>query len=56
MHYDWLMDLFNELEQYGITLTTILVGQKELVYQRSVFISGEKFQIVGRFMNINLKE
>ncbi|MHA4069065.1 AAA family ATPase [Bacillus cereus] len=51
MHYDWLMDLFNELEQYGITLTTILVGQKELVYQRSAFISGEKFQIVGRFMS-----
>lgn len=51
LHYDWLMDLFNELDQYGITLTTILVGQKELVHQRSAFISGEKFQIVGRFMS-----
>lgn len=51
IHYDWLMDVFNELEQYGITLTTILVGQKELVHQRSAFISGEKFQIVGRFMS-----
>ena len=51
IHYDWLMDLYNELDQYGITLTTILVGQKELVHQRSAFISGEKFQIVGRFMS-----
>jgi len=51
LNYDWLMDLYNELDEYGITLTTILVGQKELVHQRSAFISGEKFQIVGRFMS-----
>lgn len=51
IHYDWLMDLYNDLDHYGITLTTILVGQKELVHQRSAFISGEKFQIVGRFMS-----
>jgi hypothetical protein len=51
IHYDWLMDLYNELDHYGITLTTILVGQKELVHQRSAFKSGEKFQIVGRFMS-----
>lgn len=44
------MDLYNDLDHYGITLTTILVGQKELVHQRSAFINGEKFQIVGRFM------
>ncbi|MEK3934443.1 ATP-binding protein [Sporosarcina sp. FSL W7-1349] len=51
IYYDWLMDLYNDLDHYGITLTTILVGQKELVHQRSAFISGEKFQIVGRFMS-----
>ncbi|WP_164219784.1 ATP-binding protein [Virgibacillus sp. YIM 98842] len=51
INYDWLMDLYNDLDHYGITLTTILVGQKELVHQRSAFISGEKFQIVGRFMS-----
>lgn len=51
INYDWLMDLYNELEHYGITLTTILVGQKELVHQRSAFISGEKYQIVSRFMS-----
>ena len=45
------MDLYNDLDHYGITLTTILVGQKELVHQRSAFISGEKFQIVGHFMS-----
>jgi hypothetical protein len=51
IYYDWLMDLYNELDHCGITLTTILVGQKELVHQRTAFISGEKFQIVGRFMS-----
>lgn len=51
IHYDWLMDIYNELDHYGITLSTILVGQKELVHQRSAFINGEKFQIVGRFMS-----
>ncbi len=47
--YEWLMDIFNELESYGITLTTILVGQTELSHRRNVYLSTHK-QIVGRFM------
>lgn len=50
IQYDWLMDLHNELDSYGITLTTILVGQKELIHQKSAFINGGKHQIIGRFM------
>ncbi len=48
-HYDWLMDIYNELESYGVTLTTILVGQSELSHRRNLYLTTEK-QIVGRFM------
>jgi hypothetical protein len=48
--YDWLMDLFNELDLYGITLTSILVGQLELKHKRDNFIFADMRQIVGRFM------
>jgi len=47
--YEWLMDIYNELESYGITLTTILVGQAELSFKRSTYLISHK-QIVGRFM------
>lgn len=48
-YYDWLMDVYNELDNYGITLTTILVGQTELSHRRNSFLTTHK-QIVGRFM------
>lgn len=48
-HYDWLMDIYNELESFGITLTTILVGQSELSHRRNIYLTTGK-QIVGRFM------
>lgn len=50
LHYGWLMDLYNELDHAGISMTAILVGQEELIHQRSSFIQGRKAQIVGRFM------
>ncbi|MGM8216354.1 ATP-binding protein [Bacillaceae bacterium W0354] len=50
IEFDWLMDLFNELDRYGITLTSILVGQEELKYIRSTYIESGMKQIVGRFM------
>jgi AAA domain len=50
IEYNWLMDIFNELDRYGITLTTILVGQLELHYKRNSFIESDMRQIVGRFM------
>ncbi|HAF0292537.1 TPA: ATP-binding protein, partial [Salmonella enterica subsp. enterica serovar Typhimurium var. 5-] len=47
--YEWLMDIYNELQSKGITLTTILVGQQELAHRRNTYITTKK-QIVGRFM------
>ncbi|WP_099158242.1 hypothetical protein [Virgibacillus ndiopensis] len=43
------MDIFYELDSYGITLTTILVGQKELSHKRNIYLTTDK-QIIGRFM------
>lgn len=48
--YNWLMDIYNQLDRNAITMTVILVGQEELMHQRSSFIAGNKKQIVGRFM------
>ena len=49
LEYEWLMDIYNELDSHGVTLTTLLIGQSELAHRRSLYISTEK-QIVGRFM------
>ena len=48
--YNWLMDIYNQLDRYNITMTVILVGQDELMFQKSAFITSSKMQIVGRFM------
>lgn len=50
IQYDWLMDIYNELDMNGISMTAVLVGQDELIHQRSVFMTLKKAQIVGRFM------
>jgi hypothetical protein len=50
LQYGWLMDIYNELDSAGISMTVILVGQEELVHQRSAFIQAKKAQIIGRFM------
>lgn len=50
LQYGWLMDIYNELDSQGISLTVFLVGQKELEDQRSVFLNLDKHQIIGRFM------
>lgn len=44
------MDIHNELDREGISLTALLMGQSELVHQRTAFIQTGKAQIVGRFM------
>lgn len=50
MHYKWLMDIHNELDRANVQLTVILVGQKELINQKSAFIAMKRAQIIGRFM------
>ncbi|MWC31377.1 ATP-binding protein [Paenibacillus sp. MMS18-CY102] len=51
LQYNCLMDVYNDLDKVGIQLTVILVGQPELLHQRSAFIRTKKTQIVGRFMS-----
>ncbi len=49
-HYQWLMDIYNDLDAEGVSLITLLVGQQELKHQRSAFLTAGQRQIVGRFM------
>lgn len=49
-HFDWLMDIYNELDSAGISMTVISVGQLDLKFLRSSFIHQKKAQIIGRFM------
>jgi hypothetical protein len=44
------MDLNNDLDRAGISLTVLLVGQKELLHQKSALMQAKKAQIIGRFM------
>lgn len=49
-HYKWLMGIHNLLAKRAVHLITLLVGQHQLIHQRSAFLRGEKENIVGRFM------
>ena len=49
-HYKWLMGIHNLLAMYGVHMITLLVGQHQLVHQRTAFLRAEKENIVGRFM------
>lgn len=51
MEYKWLMDLYNELSLSKIHLIVFLVGQKELLNQRTAYRDVGKYQLVGRFMS-----
>ncbi len=48
--YEWLMDMYNQLDKHGVSMSAILVGQTELMYQKSAFIQARMHQIIGRFM------
>jgi hypothetical protein len=50
LQYGWLMDIFNELDKARISMTIILVGQEQLVHQRSAYMRSHQEQIIGRFM------
>lgn len=49
-HYNWLMDIYNELDYAKISMTVISVGQPELLARRTFFLEQKKAQIIGRFM------
>ncbi|TVX93262.1 ATP-binding protein [Paenibacillus agilis] len=50
LHYNWLIDIYNELDRAKISLTVISVGQEELLSRRTFFLEQKKSQIIGRFM------
>ncbi|MDQ0914662.1 ATP-binding protein [Paenibacillus sp. V4I5] len=50
LQYDWLMDIYNDLNEAGISMTVILIGQKELLSIRTSMLQQKKAQIIGRFM------
>lgn len=49
-HYNWLLNIGNELDRSGCRLFCLLVGQPELMDIKPKFINDNKEQIVGRFM------
>lgn len=50
IEYEWLRDLHDELENNGVRLFTFLIGQHQLLAQKSAFQAQDKEQIVARFM------
>lgn len=50
IEYEWLRDVHDELENHELRLFTFLVGQTQLLAQKSVLQAQDKEQIVARFM------
>lgn len=51
VHYNWLVDLYNDMDSARIQPMFILVGQQELATRRNTMVATKRFQVVGRFMN-----
>lgn len=51
IEYRWLMDIYNELSLAQVHLIVFLVGQRELLNQRTVYRDTGRYQLVGRFMS-----
>ncbi|MGM1044519.1 MAG: AAA family ATPase [Bacillota bacterium] len=49
-HFNWLMDIYNQLDREKISMSVISVGQEELLVRRTFFLEQKKSQIIGRFM------
>ncbi len=50
IEYEWLRDVHDDLENNGLRLFTFLIGQHQLLAQKSAFQAQDKEQIVARFM------
>jgi hypothetical protein len=50
IEYEWLRDVHDELEYCGIRMITLLVGQPQLLNQKSAMRMARQTQIVSRFM------
>lgn len=49
-HYDWLMDIYNQLDREKISMSVICVGHEQLLSRRTHFLENKHSQIIGRFM------
>lgn len=50
IEYEWLRDVHDELERRGVRMITLLVGQPQLLNQKSALRLSRQTQIVARFM------
>jgi len=50
IEYEWLRDVHDCLERKGIRMITLLVGQPQLLNQKSAFRQSSQSQIILRFM------
>lgn len=50
IEYEWLRDIHDDLETHELRLFVFLVGQPQLISQKSAFQAQGKEQIVSRFM------
>lgn len=50
IEYEWLRDLHDDLENSELRLFTFLVGQRQLLAQKSAFQAQDREHIVARFM------
>lgn len=50
VHFEWLMNISNELEADGYRLFCLLVGQHQLIARKEYFVHAGRAEIVGRFM------
>lgn len=48
--YDCLIDIYNQLLRRNVRMTTISIGQEQLVERRTFFLANSKAHIIGRFM------
>jgi len=49
--YEWLIDIYNELDRLTIKPFFLFFGQPELSHMRNSFIQSHQKQIIGRFMS-----
>ncbi len=48
--YEWLRDVYDELDQHGVKALVFLIGQPDLRNQKNALQESHQTQIVGRFM------
>ena len=53
--FEWLRDVHDELDEGGVNLVLIFVGQPALQAKKSLFQRDGEEQIVGRFMTHELR-